>query len=73
MLSSLMRAVGFASKLAPRITRGIGQAAAITRNIGQGARTVRDIGQAVNSVRLPKTDIYDDWIGNVPLSNPNNK
>ena len=50
MLSSLMRAVGFASKLAPRITRGIGQASAITRNIGQGARTVRDIGQAVNSV-----------------------
>ncbi len=62
MLSSLMRAVGFANKLAPRITRGIGQAAAISRSIGQGARTVRDIGQAVNTAtgnKLQNNPLYN--------------
>lgn len=62
MLSSLMRAVGFASKLAPRITRGIGQAAAITRNIGSAAKQVRDIGAAVNSAtgnKLQNNPLYN--------------
>ena len=62
MLSSLMRAVGFANKLAPRITRGIGQAAAISRSIGSAARQVRDIGQAVNTAtgnRLQNNALYN--------------
>ncbi len=45
-----MRAVGgFASKIAPRISRGIGQAVTTNRHIGTAARQVRDIGSAVNS------------------------
>ena len=62
MLSSLMRAVGFANKIAPRVTRGIGQAVSISRSIGQGAKTVRDIGQAVNTAtgnRLQNNALYN--------------
>ena len=49
MLSSLMRAVGFASKLAPRISRGIGQAVSASRSIGSAVRQARDIGASVNT------------------------
>jgi prophage DNA circulation protein len=62
MLIGLIRVVGFANKIEPRVTRGIGQAAAITRNIGQGARTVRDIGQTVNTAtgnRLQNNALYN--------------
>lgn len=43
-----MRGIGAIAKMAPRISKGIGQATAITRKIGDGARQVRTIGQAVN-------------------------
>ncbi len=42
MLSSLMRAIGFASKLAPRISRGIGQAVSVSRSIGSAVRQARN-------------------------------
>ena len=57
-----MRAVGFASRIAPKIQRGIGQAAAMSRNIGQAARTVRNIGQAANNLsggRLQNNNLYN--------------
>ncbi len=50
MLNSLMCTVGFASKLAPRISRGIGQGVSASRSIGSAVRQVRDIGAAVNTV-----------------------
>ena len=61
-MNAIMRAVGFASRVAPRISRGIGQAAALSRNIGQAAKTVRNIGQAVNNVsgrRLENSNLYN--------------
>ena len=61
-MNAIMRAVGFAGRVAPRISRGIGQAAALSRNIGQAARTVRNIGQAVNNLsggRLQNNNLYN--------------
>ena len=61
-MNAIMRAVGFASRVASRISRGIGQAAALSRNIGQAAKTVRNIGQAVNNVsgrRLENSNLYN--------------
>ena len=62
MLSSIIRSVGFANKLAPRISRGIGQAVTATRHIGTAARQVRDIGAAVNTAtggRLERNPYYN--------------
>ena len=62
MLSSLMRAVGFASKLAPRISRGIGQTVSASRSIGSAVRQARDIGAAVNTAtggRLERSPYYN--------------
>jgi putative IMPACT (imprinted ancient) family translation regulator len=63
MIGGLMRAFGgFASKLAPRISRGIGQAVTATRHIGTAARQARDIGAAVNSAtggRLERSPYYN--------------
>ena len=62
MLSSLMRAVGFASKIAPRISRGIGQAVSASRSIGSAVRQARDIGTAVNTAtggRLERSPYYN--------------
>jgi hypothetical protein len=50
MIGGLMRAFGgFASKIAPRISRGIGQAVSASRSIGSVVRQARDIGAAVNT------------------------
>jgi hypothetical protein len=57
-----MRAVGFASKLAPRISRGIGQAVSASRSIGSAVRQARDIGAAVNTAtggRLERSPYYN--------------
>ena len=62
MLSSIIRSVGFANKLAPRISRGIGQAVTATRHIGTATRQVRDIGAAVNGAtngRLERSPYYN--------------
>ncbi len=63
MIGGFMRAVsGFASKIAPRISRGIGQAVTASRHIGTAARQVRDIGSAVNSAtggRLERNPYYN--------------
>ena len=44
----LMRTLGFASKIKPRVSRGIGHAVTATRHIGTAARHIREIGAAVN-------------------------
>jgi hypothetical protein len=55
-----MRAFGgFASKIAPRISRGIGQAVTASRHIGTAARQVRDIGAVVNGGRLERSPYYN--------------
>ena len=66
MIGGLMRAFGkvggFAAKMAPRISRGIGQAVTTTRHIGTAARQVRDIGTAVNTAtggRLERSPYYN--------------
>ena len=62
MLSSLMRSVGFAAKMAPRVNRGIGQAVTFSRSIGSAAKQVRDIGAAVNSAtggKLERSPYYN--------------
>jgi hypothetical protein len=64
-MNAIMRAIGFASRVAPKISRGIGQAAAFSRNIGQAAKTVRNIGQAVNTAsggRLQNSNLYNKAI-----------
>ena len=62
MIGGLMRAFGAVSKLAPRVTRGIGQAVAVTRKIGEGARQIQSIGQAVNNAtgnKLQNNKLYN--------------
>ena len=62
MISGLMRAVGMVRKVAPRISRGIGQAASVTRKIGEGARQIQTIGQAVNNAtgnKLQNNKLYN--------------
>ena len=62
MIGGLIRAVGMVSKVAPRITRGIGQAVAVTRKIGEGARQIQTIGQAVNNAtgkKLQNNNLYN--------------
>ena len=63
MIGGLMRAFGgFASKIAPRISRGIGQAVTATRHIGTAVRQTRDIGAAVNTGtggRLERSPYYN--------------
>ena len=38
------------NRIAPKITRGIGQVGNIARNIGQGIQHVRNIGSTVNQM-----------------------
>ncbi len=63
MIGGLMRAFGgFASKIAPRISRGIGQSVTACRSIGSAVRQVRDIGAAVNTDtggRLERSPYYN--------------
>ena len=62
MIGGLMRTVGFAAKMAPRVSRGIGQAAVFSRSIGSAARQARDIGAAVNGAtndRLERSPYYN--------------
>ena len=62
MINGLMRAVGMVRKVAPRISRGIGQATSITRKIGEGARQIQTIGQAVNNAtgnKLQNNKLYN--------------
>ncbi len=63
MIGGLMRAVGgFASKITPRISRGIGQAVTSSRHIGTAAKQARDIGTVVNAVtggRLERSPYYN--------------
>ena len=61
MIGGLMRSVGFAAKMAPRVSSGIGQAVTFSRSIGSAARQVRDIGAAVNGAtngRLERSPYY---------------
>ena len=62
MIGGLMRSVGFAAKMAPRVSRGIGQAASFSRSVGSAAKQVRDIGAAVNGAtngRLERSPYYN--------------
>ncbi len=58
-----MRAFGgFASKIAPRISRGIGQGVTTRRHIGTADKQVRDIGAAVNGAtggKLERSSYYN--------------
>jgi hypothetical protein len=63
MIGGLMRAFGgFASKIAPRISRGIGQPVTERRHIGTTVRQDRDIGADVNGTtggRLERSPYYN--------------
>ena len=62
MIGSLMRGIGMVAKLAPRVSRGIGQAVNVTRKIGEGARQIQSIGQAVNNAtgnKLQNNNLYN--------------
>jgi hypothetical protein len=62
MIGGLMRSVGFAAKMAPRVSRGIGQAASFSRSVGSAARQVRNIGAVVNGAtngRLERSPYYN--------------
>jgi hypothetical protein len=62
MIGGIMRAIGGIAKMAPRVTRGIGQAVAVTRKIGEGARQIQTIGQAVNNAtgnKLQNNNLYN--------------
>ena len=61
-MNAIMQGIGFASRLAPRISWGIGQVSSISHSIGQAAKTVRNIGQAVNNAsgrRLENSNLYN--------------
>ena len=62
----LGKLVGMAAKAAPRVVRGIGEAAKVSRAIGQGARQVRQIGTALNSAtgnKLQNNPLYNKALG----------
>jgi len=62
----LGKLVGMAAKAAPRVVRGIGEAAKFSRAIGQGARQVRQIGTALNSAtgnKLQNNPLYNKALG----------
>ena len=62
MIGGLMRAIKGVARMAPRISRGIGQAATVTRKIGEGARQIQTIGQAVNNAtgnKLQNNKLYN--------------
>jgi len=62
----LGRLAGMAAKAAPKIVRGIGEAAKFSRAIGQGARQVRNIGTALNSAtgnKLQNNPLYNKALG----------
>ena len=44
------RIAEFVNRLAPKITRGIGQVSNIARNVGQGLQHVRNIGSIANQM-----------------------
>ena len=44
------RAIGLFNRVAPKITRGIGQVSHIARNVGQAIGNVRNIGSTLNSM-----------------------
>jgi hypothetical protein len=62
----LGKAIGAIAKAAPRVVRGIGEAAKVSRAIGQGARQVRQIGTALNSAtgnKLQNNPLYNKALG----------
>ena len=62
MIGGLVRSAGFVAKMAPRVSRGIGQETTFSRSIGSEARQVRDIGAAVNGAtngRLERSPYYN--------------
>ena len=62
----LGKALGFVTKAAPKVVRGIGEASKIVRGIGQGARQVRNIGTALNSAtgnKLASNPLYNKALG----------
>ena len=44
------KAISFFNRVAPKITRGIGQVSNIARNVGQGIQHVRNIGSIANQM-----------------------
>ena len=65
-MNAIGRLLGFAAKAAPRVIRGIGEAAKVGRAIGQGARQVRNIGTALNSAtgnKLQNNPLYNKALG----------
>lgn len=65
-MNAIGRVLGFAAKAAPRVIRGIGEAAKVGRAIGQGARHVRNIGTALNSAtgnKLQNNPLYNKALG----------
>ena len=65
-MNAIGRLLGFASKAAPRVIRGIGEAAKVGRAIGQGARQVRNIGTALNTStgnKLQHNPLYNKALG----------
>ena len=65
-MNAIGRVLGFAAKAAPRVIRGIGEAAKVGRAIGQGARHVRNIGTALNSAtgnKLQNNPLYNKSLG----------
>ena len=62
----LGKAIGAIAKAAPRVVRGIGEAAKVSRAIGQGARQVRQIGTALNNAtgnKLQNNPLYNKALG----------
>ena len=65
-MNAIGRVLGFAAKVAPRVIRGIGEAAKVGRAIGQGARQVRNIGTVLNSAtgnKLQNNPLYNKALG----------
>ncbi len=64
-MNAIGRLMGFAAKAAPRVIRGIGEAAKVGRAIGQGARQVRNIGTTLNSTgnKLQNNPLYNKALG----------
>ena len=61
-MNAIMRGIGMATRLAPRIARGIGTASRVSRGIGEALNTARTIGQSLNNAsggRLQNSNLYN--------------
>ena len=56
----------FNTRIFPKVSRGIGEAAKIGRNIGDASKAVRNIGSSLNAISGNRLSPYADKANEIP-------